>query len=151
MDFAEVLRDFFHRHMPAAIAAGRHIRIAFRAVQRPAVEELLHAGFFILRNAVARKRYLDLGFALFARSRVVFTENRLIMLMHAAWHHTGADAERARHAELRKDRFADEVAFVGQVVQEFREFIFYLERDNLRLRFRFDRFTGHGGFHLGFA
>ena len=72
----------------------------------------------------------------------MFRDHGFEVVVETACHDTRAGAKWASHAELGQDRFADEIAFVGQIVEELCQFFLDLERDNLgfsRLRRCFSR------------
>src|SRR5438309_1811134 len=67
MHLLEVFGDLLHHHVPAAVVAGRDGGVAFRAVQRAALEELLDAVAVGGHRGLGRQRERNLRLALFAR------------------------------------------------------------------------------------
>ncbi len=134
VNFLEVFRNFFHRNVPAAIVAGGDGGVALGAIERAAVKELLEA-FAIGGGGVVRRKWdFDHRLALVARPAVVFRNHGFEVVVETPCHNTGAGAKWAGHAELGQNGFADEVAFVRQVVEELRQFFLDLERHNFGFR-----------------
>ena len=140
MDPFEVVGHPFHGDVPTAIVAGGDRWVAFRAVKRATVEELLEAFAVGCGCPVSREGNIHGRFALLAGPFVLGGDDRLVVIVNPARHDAGPGTEWAVHAELAENRFTDEIAFIRQVVQELGKLLFDFEGDD----FRFGRFPGHG-------
>ena len=88
----EMLGHFFHWHVPAAIVTGWHGRIAFLAIKRTAVQELIDPLFLDGAQSVGIHRERHRRFALLAGAMVVVFEGWSIVFVNAAGHDTATDA-----------------------------------------------------------
>src|ERR1051326_5175650 len=128
--FAEVIGDLVGRDMPAAIVTAWDLDEATAAEKWSAEEELFEARMVGSGQVagVARQRHVTA--TTFTRTVVQFLQERSEMVVNATRNDAHALAERARHAELRHDRLANELALVAELVEQVGEVFLDLEGDH---------------------
>src|SRR5262245_35096483 len=131
---AHVVEDVFLVDVPAAGGARRCLLETAVAVERTAEEELLQPDVVLLRQRAGVERQVDLGAAAVAGVLVVLADQRSVVVVNAARHHTLAGTERTGRAELSLDGAADEGALVGERVEQVGQVFLNLEGDYLGLR-----------------
>ena len=134
MNFLEMFRDFFHCDVPTAIVTSGDGGVALSAIERTAVEELFKSFAVGGCCVVRRERDFDHRLALVARSAIVLRDDGFEVIVYATCNNARTRTKWASHAELGQYGFADEVAFVRQIVEELRQFFLDLERHNLGFR-----------------
>src|SRR5262249_15041151 len=117
-DLPEMSDHLLGGDVPAAVVARGDRRVAAGAVERAAVQELLDALLLDAGEALGSHREGDRVLALLAGPGVVLGDQRLEVIVDTAGNDPAADAQRAVHPELREDRPADELALVGQLIEE---------------------------------
>src|SRR5687767_7091337 len=103
------------RDVPAAEAALRGLGVAFGAVERAAVEELLDPRLVVPRDALHRRGHGLFPPALGTRLGGVRLEHLAVVFPDPAGDDPGPGAERAGHPELGQDGPADELALVREL------------------------------------
>jgi hypothetical protein len=117
-----------------AIVARWLFGVARLAIERAAVKELLEPrALTIVQMDEIPGQSLPIATAV-ALANVVFVQKRCVVVVDPFGYDPRSGAKRAGHSQLSHDRFADESALVGQLVEEMSQFFFGFEGDNLRFR-----------------
>src|SRR5438132_12119591 len=107
--------------MPAAIVAGWSFVVAAIAIQGPAAEKLFQPAAIFRRKIARLERQRELVATAITVAGVEARQEWRVMVVNAARHDARAVAERTRNRKLGGDRFADECALIGKLVEKLRK------------------------------
>jgi hypothetical protein len=116
--------------VPSAVVAGWNLFVATIAVERATQEELFQPRTVLRIEIATAPRDVQIAAARSAAQLRVGFDDGGEVIVNPAWHNSLARTQWARDAQLSGDGLANEIALVGQLVQEGGQFLLDLKGDN---------------------